>query len=303
MSTNYKKPISPSDWISQAEAAQLRGVSRQAISKLVRKGRLKSIVIGGHTFVHRADVQSFRPRAAGRPQIRSREMTDIKQIEHLLSLCSPEERQKVFRYLRKEFSIHPLEAELNTDAEIILEAIQRSGGLTLRMIRGVIAEAAFEIDVVERLEGWSNIAPPGDLPYDFLLDDGKGTVRVQVKLQRSVENRPMKANEAYRFLPADMYVVETQRTRRGSTKTGGSTRLYRFGEFDLLAVSMQPSTNRWNTFMYTVADWLLPGRTDPSEILRFQPVATTSNDDWTDEFHTVVEWFRSGSKKKICGEK
>ena len=67
---------------------------------------------------------------------------------------------------------------------------------------------------------------------------------------------------------------------------GGSTRPYRFGEFDLLAVAMYPSTHEWNTFMYTVADWLLPGRTDPSEILKFQPVATLPNDDWTSDFHT-----------------
>jgi hypothetical protein len=87
------------------------------------------------------------------------------------------------------------------------------------MMKGVIAEAAFEINVVERLQGWSNITPPGDPSYDFLLDDGKGAVRVQVKLQRSVEHRPMRVNEAYRFLPKDMYVVETQRTRRGAIRS------------------------------------------------------------------------------------
>ena len=109
----------------------------------------------------------------------------------------------------------------------------------------------------------------------------------------------MWAREAYRFLPGDMHVVETQRTRRGSNKrTGGSTRPYRFGEFDLLAVAMYPSTHEWNTFMYIVADWLLPGRTDPSEILKFQPVTTTSNDDWTNDFHTAVGWLRSGVKNK-----
>jgi excisionase family DNA binding protein len=69
LSTDFSEElISPSDWISQAEAAQLRGVSRQAISKLVRKGRLKSIVVGGHTLVSRIDVLSFSPRAAGRPK-------------------------------------------------------------------------------------------------------------------------------------------------------------------------------------------------------------------------------------------
>lgn len=158
----------------------------------------------------------------------------------------------------------------------------------------------FEIEVVEHLEGWHKVTPQGDLPYDFLLDDGQGVVRVQVKLQRSLAHRPMWAREAYRFLPGDMYVVETQRTRRGSNKkTGSSTRPYRFGEFDLLAVAMYPSTHKWNTFMYTVADWLLPGRTDPSEILKFQPVVTLPNDDWTHDFHTAVGWLRSGLQKKI----
>ena len=230
-------------------------------------------------------------------------MTETEQIKHLLSLCSPTQRQEIFRHLREEFHIHPLEAELNTEAEIILEAIQRSGGLTLRMIRGVIAEAAFRIHVVERLAGWTDRTPPGDLPYDFLLDDGKGAVRVQVKLQRSVARRPMKAKEAYRFLPADMYVVETQRTRGGSNKIGSSTRPYRFGEFDLLAVALYPSTRTWDTFMYTVAEWLLPGQTNPSEILKFQPVATTPDNGWTDDFSTAVKWWRSGTKRKIRGGK
>jgi hypothetical protein len=230
-------------------------------------------------------------------------MPDIEQIKRLLILCSPAQRQEIFQYLRAEFPIHPLEVELNTEAEIILEAIQRSGGLTLRMIRGVIAEAAFEVEVVERLEGWRNVTPQGDLPYDFLLDDGQGAARVQVKLQRSLAHRPMWAREAYRFLPGDMYVVETQRTRRGSDKrTGGSTRPYRFGEFDLLAVAMYPSTGEWNTFMYTVADWLLPGRTDPAEMLKFQPVATLPNDDWTNDFYTAVGWLRSSLQKKIRGQ-
>lgn len=226
-------------------------------------------------------------------------MSEIEQINHLLTLCSPVQRRQIFLHLREEFPIHPLEAKLNTEAEIILEAIQRSGGLTLRMMRGVIAEAAFEIEVVERLNGWSNVTPPGDLPYDFLLEDAQGAVRVQVKLQRSLSHRPMWAREAYRFLPVDMYVVETQRTRRGSDRSGGSTRPYRFGEFDLLAVAMHPSTNEWNTFMYTVADWLLPGRTDPAELLKFQPVASAPGEDWTDDFRQAAQWFRSGIRKKI----
>jgi len=102
-------------------------------------------------------------------------------------------------------------------------------------------------------------------------------------------------------------VLRTNRPLRGGRRAlagddssaGGSTRPYHFGEFDLLAVSMQPSTNMWDRFMYTVADWLLPSRTHPSELLKFQPVATAPNHDWTDDFRTAVAWLRSGLEKTI----
>jgi excisionase family DNA binding protein len=67
LSTNFFD-FHPSDWITQAEAARIRKVSRQAIAKLVRHGRLRSMSIGGRVFVLRADVESFIPKAAGRPR-------------------------------------------------------------------------------------------------------------------------------------------------------------------------------------------------------------------------------------------
>jgi excisionase family DNA binding protein len=60
--------IDPAEWISQAEAARLRGVTRQAIAKLVSGGRLQTVVVGGRTFVSRADVMAFEPLPAGRPK-------------------------------------------------------------------------------------------------------------------------------------------------------------------------------------------------------------------------------------------
>ena len=96
-------------------------------------------------------------------------MTDTEHIKYLLSQCSPAQRQEIFSYLRTEFPIHSLEAHLNTQAETILAAIHRGGVLSLRMIRGIIAEVTFSIEIVEHLEGWSDITLPGDLPYDFLL--------------------------------------------------------------------------------------------------------------------------------------
>jgi hypothetical protein len=227
-------------------------------------------------------------------------MTPLHELKRLLGQCTPAQRAQIFRQLRKEFSIHPLESRLHTSAEIILEAIDKAGGLTLRMIRGVIAQAAFEIEVVARLPGWSNVTPKGNPPYDFLLEDKQGTVRVQVKLQRSKAGRPMRASEALCRFSSDMFVVETQKTRKGSHgSTGESTRPYRFGEFDLLAVAMFPSTNQWNTFMYTVARWLLADLTDPKRLLKFQPVVSVPNNDWTNDFLTAVRWFRSKLNKKI----
>jgi hypothetical protein len=230
-------------------------------------------------------------------------MNPTEEIKRLLRLCSPAQRLEIFRSLRQEFPIHPLEVQLHTEAEVILEAIHRAAGLTLRMIRGVIAEAAFRVEVIERLRGWRDTTPSGDRSYDFRLEDKQGTVRVQVKLQRSKEGRPMPANKAFRSFPTDMYVLETQKTRAGrKRKNGGSTRPYRFGEFDILAAAMQPSTNRWDSFLYTVAAWLLPSLTDAAAIRKFQPVPGKPNEDWTDDFRTVVGWVRSGVKKTIRAE-
>lgn len=63
MSINYE----PEEWMSQAEAARLRNVSRQAISLLVKKGRLPTLKIGGRVLVHRKEVEEFIPEQAGRP--------------------------------------------------------------------------------------------------------------------------------------------------------------------------------------------------------------------------------------------
>ena len=60
--------VLPSDWISQAEAAVLRGISRQAIGNLVRRGRIRVLKIGGKKLVNREDVAAFMPRLAGRPK-------------------------------------------------------------------------------------------------------------------------------------------------------------------------------------------------------------------------------------------
>lgn len=63
MSTNNAE-----DWISQAEAARIRGVSRQAINKLVSAGRIRILAIAGRTLVHRTDVANYKGKPTGRPK-------------------------------------------------------------------------------------------------------------------------------------------------------------------------------------------------------------------------------------------
>jgi len=55
------------DWVSQAEAARIRGVSRQAISRLIKKGRLRVFQIGGKVLLDRAEIETFVPEKPGRP--------------------------------------------------------------------------------------------------------------------------------------------------------------------------------------------------------------------------------------------
>jgi len=67
MSTNKSNKISPS-WITQAEAARIRGVSRQAINKLVKKGRIKTLEIASLILVDKNEIEIYEALAPGRPK-------------------------------------------------------------------------------------------------------------------------------------------------------------------------------------------------------------------------------------------
>jgi excisionase family DNA binding protein len=64
----YQQSVKPGDWISQAEAARIRGVSQQAIVNLIRRGRLTTVNMAGRTVVLRSEVENFiaQPKG-GRP--------------------------------------------------------------------------------------------------------------------------------------------------------------------------------------------------------------------------------------------
>lgn len=302
MSTNFRDDDGDlSNWISQAEAARIHGVSRQAIHKLVQGGRLRSREIGGRTLVSRIDLAAFSPLAPGRP--RNEDSRLLKKIKEMLLHCSEEEMLAIAEFLQSKVPPHPLESKLGVPIEMILGALERASDLTLRMFKGVVAEAAFDTYVVKHLQNWENLPITGNPAYDFFLRDSIGSVSVQVKLQRKEEGGPQRTRKSNRKLLPDYFVVETQRTRGGTDKkTGKSTRPYRFGQFDILAVSMQPSTGKWDSFLYTVESWLIPDDRHENFLATHQPIALKPNEDWTDDFETCVRWFRSRIEKTIQGK-
>ena len=61
-------PGDADEWVSQAEAARIRGVSRQAIARLIKKGRFRVLKIGGKVLLKRSDVKAYEPEEPGRPR-------------------------------------------------------------------------------------------------------------------------------------------------------------------------------------------------------------------------------------------
>lgn len=56
-----------SDLISQAEAARIRGVTRAAISDLIKRDKLASVIVGGRALVYRSEIKKYRKGRPGRP--------------------------------------------------------------------------------------------------------------------------------------------------------------------------------------------------------------------------------------------
>lgn len=226
------------------------------------------------------------------------------QIRALLDQCTAEELNVVLKYLRERTFLHPLEREWGTKAETILTAIARSSDLTQRGVRGILAEASFEEFVLADLEklGWKTSLVIGDRSYDFVLEKGTMSARIQVKLQRKERGNPKEFAQRSRAklkCPAGTFhVVEVQKTRSGK-KGGEQTRPYRFGDFDILAVSLHPSTGDWQKFMYTVGSWLLPRPTNPELIAVLQPVPTRPDFFWTNSLEEALDWFRSAGSRRL----
>ncbi len=222
----------------------------------------------------------------------------LEAIERLIDGCSDADRKALQFYLRK-LAPHPMERLWGIDADTILSAIGRSSDLTKRGIRGIIAEAVFVSDIIPavRVGGWFPVEFDGDHPYDAQLRNGVLTARIQVKLQRSQKGTP-KHYLPSRYERGTLFVVEVQKTRTGE-RGSKKTRPYGFGDFDILAVNMHPSSGNWRSFRYTVGSWLIPRPTDMGLIEIMQPVAAEPNDVWTDDLSTCLDWYASGAQRTV----
>jgi len=222
----------------------------------------------------------------------------------LIEQASEDERRIILAYIRERVPIHPLEGEWNTTAEEILTAIARSADITLRGMRGILAEAIFEKRLIPQVEanGWEAVKVVGEQSYDFLLQRGQAQVKIQVKLQRRENGVPKeyasRSRAGLKCPTGTIHVVEVQKTRGGEID-GEKTRPYRFGDFDILAVNLHPSTGDWERFAFTVGSWLLPRKGDATLIEIMQPVCATPDEYWTDDLGTCIEWFLAGNKKRL----
>ena len=208
-------------------------------------------------------------------------------------------------YLQECIPRHPLEDKWGTTADVILTAIARSTDLTLRGVRGILAEATFEQVFVPILEadGWKTAVIVGDQSYDFLIQhDVSPEIKIQVKLQRSETGSPKlyspKLLKNMRCLHEAMWVVEVQKTSTGK-KSNEDTRPYRSGDFDILAVNLHPSSGDWKRFVFTVGNWLLPRKDNERLIQIMQPVSATRDEYWTDDLQECINRVTAGEKKQL----
>jgi len=65
--------VETSDLITPAEAARIRGVSKQAITRLMERGKLTPVVVAGRRLLLRSEVKNFKPSKGGRPATKDKQ--------------------------------------------------------------------------------------------------------------------------------------------------------------------------------------------------------------------------------------
>ncbi len=216
------------------------------------------------------------------------------QFKNTLDTFSDEQLKEILNIVRSKVP-HPFEKRIGVEAEVILSALDRSADITIRGIRGIIAEAIFIKSIAPYIEGWKVVEEDAnDQTWDAKLQkkptetiiNGKTVcgqiVKIQIKLQRKEAGVPkIKDGKA---------IVEVQKTRTGK-KHGIDTRPYSFSDFDVLAVCMEPSTQNWRNFKYVPSKFLKQRKKNPELIEVMQPVPFEDDEHWKSSFLDCMEVF------------
>jgi hypothetical protein len=218
----------------------------------------------------------------------------LAQIRGLLEQCSQEQLREIYHFLHGKLRFYDAANELNASADLVFEALSLMNSFQIRNFRGMLAEAAFKLFVLDTSPDLKSLPVSENAPYDFLIDDGRGPIRIQVKLQRRHGQRAMIGSDAPNYMGYDpeMFIVETWKTRSGD-------RYYPFGDFDIVAVCMHPSTGDWSSFMIVPAACLIPNEKDPTKLMHLQPVPPSPDDCWVTDLKSSISKFRSGTQLVI----
>jgi|SRR5882724_2201020 len=136
---------------------------------------------------------------------------------------------------------HPLEDLWGESASTILDAIYSSGGYTQRSVRGVLGEHLFKPILVATMPEWIVAKGDGKGAVDYSLSRGDEELFIQCKVMRSQKGKPLYKDGCP--------VVECQKTN-GKVK---GTRTYKQDQFDILAVSLWPISQKWDDWAYCCA--------------------------------------------------
>lgn len=66
--TLSKNKLLSKEGVSQSEAARIRKVTPQAIGRLIKKGRFRTLKIAGKVLLYRREVENYKPKPTGRPR-------------------------------------------------------------------------------------------------------------------------------------------------------------------------------------------------------------------------------------------
>jgi hypothetical protein len=208
----------------------------------------------------------------------------VNVIKQLLEDCSDQDRD-----------------EWKSHAQTVLGAV-RASHPTKRGVNSAIAAAFFESGAMPGIaqQGWVRTsATQTGSPFGIVLEGNGRVVRVLIAILQLEAGKPRRQRSPARR--EDLYVVQVQKklsrapvmnlaSRDARTQAAGLARAYSFGDFDILAVNVQPVTRRWTDFRYTLTEWLVPCREDAGLIATEQPVSLEPASMWTEHLPTCLEW-------------